>query len=139
MDPLAVHLAMTEAVEHMRAGNGPTVVEADTYRFFHQNGGFAGSAFGYRTKEEEQQWRARDPLTHTAEQLIRLGILSEDETQQAVSAGQGRDGRDRFGPAGAGSRTGSPGSGGSGPPNGPTPPGSTSACAATSPSSTTPR
>ena len=85
MDPLAVHLAMTEAVEHMRTGNGPTVVEAETYRFFHQNGGFAGSAFGYRTKEEEQQWRARDPLTRTAEQLIRLGILSEDETQQAVS------------------------------------------------------
>ena len=85
MDPLAVHLAMAEAVEHMRTGKGPTVVEADTYRFFHQNGGFAGSAFGYRTKEEEQQWRARDPLTRTAEQLIRLGILSEDETQQAVS------------------------------------------------------
>ena len=85
MDPLAVHLAMTEAVEHMRSGNGPTVVEAETYRYFHQNGGFAGSAFGYRTKEEEQQWRARDPLTHTAEQLIRLGILSEEETQQAVS------------------------------------------------------
>ena len=48
MDPLAVHLAMQEAVEHMRAGRGPTVVEADTYRFFHQNGAFPGSAFGYR-------------------------------------------------------------------------------------------
>jgi 2-oxoisovalerate dehydrogenase E1 component len=85
MDPLAVHLAMTEAVEHMRSGHGPTVVEAETYRYFHQNGGFAGSAFGYRTKEEEQQWRARDPLTQTADQLVRLGILSEEETQQAVS------------------------------------------------------
>ena len=42
MDPLAVHLAMTEAVEHMRRGRGPTVVEADTYRFFHQNGGVPG-------------------------------------------------------------------------------------------------
>ena len=52
MNPLAVHLTMTEAAEHMRRGQGPTVVEADTYRFFHQNGGFAGSAFGYRTKEE---------------------------------------------------------------------------------------
>src|SRR6478672_9117511 len=76
MDPLAVHLAMTEAVEHMRRGNGPTVVEAETCRFFHQNGGFAGSAFGYRTKEEEQEWRARDPLTRTAGQLVRLGIFS---------------------------------------------------------------
>ena len=84
MNPLAVHLAMTEAVAHMRRGDGPTVVEADTYRFFHQNGGFAGSAFGYRTKEEEQAWRARDPLTTTAAQLVRLGILAEEETQIAV-------------------------------------------------------
>ena len=85
MDPLAVHLAMDEAVAHMRGGDGPTVVEVDTYRYFHQNGGFAGSAFGYRTKEEEREWRARDPLTQTAAQLVRLGILSEEETQRAVS------------------------------------------------------
>ncbi|HEY3530166.1 MAG TPA: thiamine pyrophosphate-dependent enzyme [Nocardioides sp.] len=83
MDPLAVHLAMTEAVVRMRRGEGPTLVEADTYRFFHQNGGFAGSAFGYRTKEEEQEWRARDPLTQTAAQLVRRGLLTEDETREA--------------------------------------------------------
>ena len=85
MDPLAVHLAMTEAVEHMRHGGGPTVVEADTYRFFHQNGGFAGSAFGYRTKDEEREWRERDPLTQTASQLVRLGLLTEKETREAVT------------------------------------------------------
>ncbi|HET7069118.1 MAG TPA: thiamine pyrophosphate-dependent enzyme [Nocardioides sp.] len=85
MDPLAVHLAMSEAVERMRRGEGPTVVEADTYRFFHQNGGFAGSAFGYRTKEEEQEWRARDPLTRAAAQLVRIGILTDDEARQAVT------------------------------------------------------
>ena len=85
MDPLAVHLAMTEAVEHMRRGRGPAVVEADTYRFFHQNGGFAGSAFGYRSKEEEQEWRARDPLTRTAGHLVRRGLISEDETRRALT------------------------------------------------------
>jgi len=85
MDPLAVHLAMTEAVAHMRRGDGPTVVETETYRFFHQNGGFAGSAFGYRSKEEEREWRDRDPLAQTAGHLVRLGILTEEETQQAVS------------------------------------------------------
>jgi 2-oxoisovalerate dehydrogenase E1 component len=84
MDALAVHLAMSEAVAHMRHGNGPTVVEVDTYRFFHQNGGFAGSAFGYRSKEEEKEWRDRDPLTRTAAQLVRRGLLTEDETRQAV-------------------------------------------------------
>jgi 2-oxoisovalerate dehydrogenase E1 component len=85
MDPLAVHLAMTEVVEHLRRGRGPAVVEAETYRFFHQNGGFAGSAFGYRTKEEEQEWRARDPLAQTARQLVRLGILTDEETERAVA------------------------------------------------------
>ncbi|MBC9732605.1 thiamine pyrophosphate-dependent enzyme [Nocardioides marmotae] len=85
MDPLAVHLAMTEAVEHMRRGRGPSVVEVDTYRFFHQNGAFAGSAFGYRSKEEERSWRARDPLLQTAAQLQRRGIMSAEETAQAVA------------------------------------------------------
>jgi 2-oxoisovalerate dehydrogenase E1 component len=85
MDALAVHLAMTEAVEHMRRGRGPTVVEVDTYRFFHQNGGFAGSAFGYRGKDEERAWRLRDPLTQTATQLQRLGILTAEECDQAVT------------------------------------------------------
>lgn len=61
MDPLAVRLAMTEAVEHTRAGNGPTIVEAGFYRFFHQNGPFPGSALGYRTKDEEKGWSDRDP------------------------------------------------------------------------------
>jgi 2-oxoisovalerate dehydrogenase E1 component len=85
MDPLAVHLAMTEAVDHMRSGRGSTVVEADTYRFFHQNGGFAGSAFGYRDKEEEKAWRARDPLTTTAAHLRRRGLLTDEETDLALS------------------------------------------------------
>jgi 2-oxoisovalerate dehydrogenase E1 component len=75
MDPLAVHLAMQEAVDHLRAGNGPAVVEADVYRYFHQNGPFPGSAFRYRTKEEEAQWRARDPIDQVANNLTRRGIL----------------------------------------------------------------
>jgi 2-oxoisovalerate dehydrogenase E1 component len=85
MDPLAVHLAMTEAVEHMRRGRGPTVVEVDTYRFFHQNGGFAGSAFGYREKDEERAWRDRDPLQQTAGHLQRRGIMTAHETAEAVT------------------------------------------------------
>ena len=77
MDPLAVHLAMTEAAEHMRAGNGPVVIEAEVYRFFHQNGPYPGSAFGYRTKEEEQEWKKRDPLDRVAAEMIKLGLLDQ--------------------------------------------------------------
>jgi 2-oxoisovalerate dehydrogenase E1 component len=85
MDPLAVHLAMSEAVEHMRQGRGPTVVEVDTYRFFHQNGGFAGSAFGYRDKAEERAWRERDPITQTAAHLERRGILTAAQTADTLT------------------------------------------------------
>lgn len=79
MDPLAVHLATQEALERMRAGEGPAIIEAEVYRFFHQNGPFPGSAFGYRTKEEEREWRARDPLARVASQLQELGHATEAE------------------------------------------------------------
>jgi 2-oxoisovalerate dehydrogenase E1 component len=75
MDPLAVHLAMTAAEQVMRAGGGPTVIEAEVYRYFHQNGPYPGSAFGYRTKEEEAEWRARDPLDRMAREMIALGQI----------------------------------------------------------------
>jgi 2-oxoisovalerate dehydrogenase E1 component len=75
MDPLAVHLAMEEAAERMRSGQGPTVIEAEVYRFFHQNGAYPGSAFGYRTKEEEAAWRARDPLDLVATRMIERGHI----------------------------------------------------------------
>lgn len=77
MDPLAVHLAMTEALAHMRAGKGPTIIEADVYRFFHQNGGFPGSAFGYRSREEEQAWRQRDPLELLGSRMKARGLIDD--------------------------------------------------------------
>lgn len=84
MDPLAVHLATQEALQIMRAGDGPTLIEADVYRYFHQNGPFPGSAFRYRTKEEEAAWRARDPIDATARRLVRRDILTEEEIAGAV-------------------------------------------------------
>ena len=77
MDPLAVHLVMQQAAEKLRAGAGPVVVEALVYRFFHQNGPYPGSAFGYRTKEEEAAWRARDPLDRVAREMTRLGLIDQ--------------------------------------------------------------
>ncbi len=79
MDPLAVHLAMQEALSHMRAGRGPTIVEADVYRYFHQNGPFPGSAFGYRSKEEEASWRSRDPLELIAKRMVERGLVTSSE------------------------------------------------------------
>ncbi|WP_329063482.1 alpha-ketoacid dehydrogenase subunit alpha/beta [Amycolatopsis sp. NBC_01480] len=78
MDPLAVHLAMQQAEKILRAGEGPAVVEAEVYRFFHQNGPFPGSAFGYRSKEEEAAWRARDPLERVAREMTSLGLVDDE-------------------------------------------------------------
>ena len=88
MDPLAVHLATEEALQRMRAGDGPTVIEADVYRFLHQNGPYPGSAFGYRTKEEEAEWRARDPLERVATELKALRQLTDEQERDLREAAQ---------------------------------------------------
>lgn len=81
MDPLAVHLAMAEASERMRTGQGPTVIEVEVYRFFHQNGAIPGSAFGYRDKDEEAAWLARDPLELMARRMIERELIDEAGVQ----------------------------------------------------------
>ncbi|MEN9910481.1 MAG: hypothetical protein RLZZ441_49, partial [Actinomycetota bacterium] len=88
MDPLAVHLAMQEIEAHTRAGNGPAVIEAEVYRFFHQNGPFPGSAFGYRPKDEEEEWRGRDPLTRVANEMMTLGLIEQDEVDSVRAQAQ---------------------------------------------------
>ncbi len=83
MDPLAVRLAMDGGRStHMRAGGGPTIIEAEVYRYFHQNGPYPGSAFGYRTKEEETSWRDRDPLDVLRQQAVRRGLTTDEELAQ---------------------------------------------------------
>jgi 2-oxoisovalerate dehydrogenase E1 component len=83
MDALAVYTATTEALAHMRAGNGPTIIEADLYRYFHQNGPYPGSAFGYRDKAEETAWRERDPIAALRRHVIARRLLTEQEIDAA--------------------------------------------------------
>lgn len=96
MDPLAVYLAMQQAEQVLRGGEGPVVIEAMVYRFFHQNGPYPGSAFGYRTKEEEAEWRQRDPLDLVARKMIERGLIDEEgvaavrrQAQEAMNAAAG--------------------------------------------------
>ena len=79
MDPLAVHIAVSEALAHMRAGKGPAIIEAEVYRFFHQSGPLPGSAFGYRTRQEEKAWQARDPIDLVATKMSERGLLSDGD------------------------------------------------------------
>lgn len=82
MNPLAVKRAVESAKAHATAGHGPVLIEAKTYRYFHQSGGMAGSAFGYRTKTEEREWAARDPLNSSPKALLRRGLFNESALQR---------------------------------------------------------
>jgi len=82
MDPVAVYLAVRDACARMRARPFPFVIEAKTYRHFHHAGRLAGSAFGYRTKEEEAGWLEKDPIEAFPKRLLSLGLLSEAEDER---------------------------------------------------------
>ncbi|WP_160069065.1 pyruvate dehydrogenase (acetyl-transferring) E1 component subunit alpha [Sphingobacterium bovisgrunnientis] len=62
MDPVAVHNAMDEAVQRARAGEGPTFLEIRTYRY---KGHSMSDPAKYRTKEELEEYKGRDPLLAT--------------------------------------------------------------------------
>ncbi len=61
-DVLAVRDAMTVAVAKARAGNGPSFIEATTYRLREHCGPNFDHTLGYRTPEEFEAWKATDPL-----------------------------------------------------------------------------
>ena len=67
MDVMAVRKAMQWARGQIEAEKGPALVESLTYRYFHQHGPMRGSAFGYRDRDEEEAWHARDPVDDHAE------------------------------------------------------------------------
>jgi 2-oxoisovalerate dehydrogenase E1 component len=77
MDPLAVKCAIETAASGGEGMSLPCVIEAHTYRFYHHAGGVPGSAFGYRTKDEEAEWIARDCIPATAATLRDIGVLNE--------------------------------------------------------------
>jgi 2-oxoisovalerate dehydrogenase E1 component len=82
MDPVAMYLAVRDAARQMRQDPFPYLIEAKTYRYYHHGGGLVGSAFGYRSKDEEAEWQGRDPLSAFPETLARLGLLSSQEIER---------------------------------------------------------
>lgn len=82
-DPVAVLAVLTRAVEHARAGNGPFLVEAHTYRMEpHTN---ADDATRYRDGAEVDAWRDRDPIVRLEKYLRDRGEL-DDDAVAAVAA-----------------------------------------------------
>lgn len=78
MSPETVHEAVAEAVEHARAGNGPTFLEIKTYRY---KGHSVSDPAKYRTKDEVAQYKDVDPVKVTKSKIIENGIASAEEVK----------------------------------------------------------
>ena len=81
-DAEVVHSAVTAAAGRARAGEGPTLLEAKTYR---QKGHSRSDPAKYRPPGELEAWLARDPIVVLRQRLVSLGALSE-ERAEAVAA-----------------------------------------------------
>ena len=87
MDPVQVEAATQRALEHMRAGKGPYFLECRTYRFR------AHSMFdtqAYRTRDEIETWKQRDPIEKLRAWMAANHQLTADEAA-AIEAGIGAE------------------------------------------------
>jgi len=91
-DIVAVYEKMQEAVEYVRNGNGPVLVESLTYRWFGHSTSDPGK---YRTKEEVDSWKKKDPIVKfrnylvdnnlaTVQELDELDVQSKTAVEDAV-------------------------------------------------------
>lgn len=98
-DVEAVRSAVETAIGRARAGEGPSLIEARSYRWHGHNEGEETFAGNYRPEEEQQSWRDRDPIAAyravlvrddvlTAEQADALDAEETDLIEQAVAYGK---------------------------------------------------
>jgi TPP-dependent pyruvate/acetoin dehydrogenase alpha subunit len=78
MDAVDTYNVTSEALRIAREERRPTLVEAVTYRF---RGHSMADPEEYRTKEQVDEWRKRDPLTVFGDQLVEAGMLSAGERE----------------------------------------------------------
>ena len=78
MDAVAVYEAANAAIDRAKSGDGPTLLECKTYRFF-DHVGVRGMGLSYRTDDELAEWQKRDPINMFESNLSELGVLSNEE------------------------------------------------------------
>jgi len=79
MDIVEVRKTIKEAVDKARAGDGPTLVECKTYRWY---GHSSSDQRAYRTREEEAEWHERDPITVLRKKLGDSKMATEAECDE---------------------------------------------------------
>jgi TPP-dependent pyruvate/acetoin dehydrogenase alpha subunit len=78
-DVVAVYEAAGEAIARARRGDGPSLLEAKTWRYF---GHFEGDQITYRTAEQSAAYREHDPLTTFAKQAQDRGLLQKEDVDR---------------------------------------------------------
>ncbi|MGE5596517.1 MAG: thiamine pyrophosphate-dependent dehydrogenase E1 component subunit alpha [Hyphomicrobiales bacterium] len=81
MDVMAVYETAGEAIARARRGDGPTLLEAKTYRFF-DHVGVRGMGVVYRSDDEVREWRKRDPIDLFEARLAEMGILTREAANE---------------------------------------------------------
>lgn len=79
MDPVAVYEAVSQAVDRARAGEGPTLIEAMTYRY---RGHYEGDPQTYRPAGELAEWELKDPLITFPTRLLAEGHATQEWIEQ---------------------------------------------------------
>lgn len=78
-DILAVYEATRDAVARANAGEGPTFIEAKTYR---HRGHYEGDPQVYRTQEEIQSWKKKDPIIQYKAKLVDSGLYTDGDLEE---------------------------------------------------------
>jgi pyruvate dehydrogenase E1 component alpha subunit len=79
MDVLDVHAATSEALRKAREDRQPQLLEAVTYRF---RGHSMADPEEYRTKDEVEEWRRRDPIASFSKRLVEEGMFTDDDMKE---------------------------------------------------------
>jgi 2-oxoisovalerate dehydrogenase E1 component len=91
MDVLAVWDAMRRAADRCRAGEGPVLVEASTYRYYGHS--LSDPRNEYRTRDEESAWRAIDPIERLRRQIVEAGVADDAALERLEGEARERNAR----------------------------------------------
>ena len=83
-DVAEVYTKTIEALAHIRAGEGPQLLEFSTYRWLEHCGPNYDNDLGYRTEAEYLAWKAKEPIARFESALLAGGIVSAAEVKQMV-------------------------------------------------------
>jgi pyruvate dehydrogenase E1 component alpha subunit len=81
-DVTEIYEAASKAVRKARRDGGPTLIECKTYRWRGHHEGDPNQGTRYRTREEIEEWKKKDPIKRLGEQLVANNMLTEDELRR---------------------------------------------------------